>query len=306
MKKKLFIGCSSEELGKANIVKGLLDNDFDVVIWNDNMWDRSVFKLNSNFLHDLLKAPLKFDFGILIGTPDDKVESRGVELMQARDNIMFELGLFIGRLGIDKCAYLVEKKVKEMSDLNGIFFSKFDDSNLAEKVKEIKEFFLLSNSSKFNFFPSNTLAYGYFENFVKSLCFEYSKAGKFEVDGVEFNNCCFKIIIPNELDEDVNLQFEKLKRLQGVKNAQLDYLGRPRPFFVDAKSYENGSLEILDYPTTLTGINYAIKELLPDEYKNYGDEYKSILSRELDRFAETLENLISRNGFSDFVEIIRV
>lgn len=306
MKKRLFIGCSSEELGKAKIVKGLLEQEFEVVIWKDNMWDRSVFKLNSNFLHDLLKAPLKFDFGILIGTPDDKVESRGVELMQARDNILFELGLFIGRLGIDKCAYLVEKSVKEMSDLNGIFLSKFDDSNLAEKVKEIKAFFLQTTSSKFNFFPSNTLAYGYFENFVKSICSEYSKEGKFVVDGNEFKDCRFNIIIPNELDEDINLQFERLKREKGVKTAQLDYLGRPRPFFVDAKSYDNGTLEILDYPTTLTGINYAIRELLPEEYKSYGDEYKSILSRELDRFSETLENLIIRNGFKDFVEIIRV
>ena len=161
MKQRIFIGSSSEELGTANIVKGLLEHDFEVVIWNENMWDKSVFKLNNNFLHDLLKAPLKFDFGILIGTPDDKVESRGKELLQARDNIMFELGLFIGRLGIDKCAYLVEKSVKDMSDLNGIFLSKFDSTNLAEKVVEIKEFFLLSSSNKFNFFPSNTLAYGY-------------------------------------------------------------------------------------------------------------------------------------------------
>jgi len=306
MKQRIFIGSSSEELGTANIVKGLLEHDFEVVIWNENMWDKSVFKLNNNFLHDLLKAPLKFDFGILIGTPDDKVESRGKELLQARDNIMFELGLFIGRLGIDKCAYLVEKSVKDMSDLNGIFLSKFDSTNLAEKVVEIKEFFLLSSSNKFNFFPSNTLAYGYFENFVKSLCSEYLKVGKFVVDGSEFENCRINVIIPNHLDEDVNLQFEKLKREQVVKTAQLDYHGRPRPFFVDAKSFADGRLEILDYPTTLTGINYAIKELLPDEYKSYGDEYKFILSRELDRFAETLENLIIRNGFKDFVEIIRV
>lgn len=306
MKKRVFIGCSTEELGTANIVKALLDNDFEVVIWNENMWEKSVFKLNNNFLQDLLKAPLKFDFGILIGTPDDKVEVREKELLQARDNIMFELGLFIGRLGIDKCAYLVEESVKEMSDLSGIFLSKFDNSNLVQKVSEIKEHFLRTNTSKFNFFPSNTLAYGYFENFVKSLCSEYVKAGKFTVEGKEFDSCKFKIIIPNDLDEDVNLQFEKLKREQGVKSAQLDYLGRPRPFFIDAKGFDNGSLEIMDYPTTLTGINYAIKELLPDEYATYGDEYKTILRRELDRFACTLENLIDRNGFKTFVEVTRI
>src|SRR5690554_8158172 len=98
MKKKVFIGSSSEEIETAKIVQKLLENDFEVVIWNENLWDKSVFKLNSNFLHDLLKAPLKFDFGILIGSPDDKVEVRGKEYLQARDNILFELGLFIGKI----------------------------------------------------------------------------------------------------------------------------------------------------------------------------------------------------------------
>ncbi|QYS86105.1 nucleotide-binding protein [Flavobacterium oreochromis] len=105
MKKKLFIGSSSEEIETAKTVQKLLENDFDVVIWNENLWDKSVFKLNNNFLHDLLKAPLKFDFGILIGSPDDKVEVRGKEYLQARDNILFELGLFIGRLGLKRCSF---------------------------------------------------------------------------------------------------------------------------------------------------------------------------------------------------------
>lgn len=306
MKKRIFIGCSTEELKTAKIVKAILDNDFDVVIWNENLWEKSVFKLNSNFLHDLLKAPLKFDFGILIGTPDDKVVSRGEELMQARDNIMFELGLFIGRLGIDKCAYLVSKDVKEMSDLSGIFLSKFDSSDLSQRVIEIKDHFLQTNSDKFNFFPSNTLAYGYFENFVKSLCTQYYKEGRFEVHGIDYIDCTFNIMIPSVLDEDINLQFEKFKKGQEVKSAEINYLGRPRPFIVDAKQLQNGKLEIIDFPTTLTGINFAIRELLQEEYKSFGEEYQTILKRELNRFADTLENLILRSGFNEFANVIRL
>lgn len=306
MKQRVFIGCSSEELGTAEIVKGLLETDFDVVIWNEKMWDKSVFKLNNNFLNDLLKAPYKFDFGILIGTPDDKVETRGEEKLQARDNILFELGLFIGRLGIDKVAFLVDKSVKEMSDLSGIFLAKYDKTNLAEKVQDIKQMFKNANSNKFNFFPSNTLAYGYFENFVKQICTQYKADGKFTVAGSEFSDCKFQIIIPNELSEDLNLQFESLKRQKGVKDAVLTYNGRPRSFIVDAKEYDNGKLEILDYPTTLTGINFSIRELLPEEYEQYGDEYQTILRRELNRFSDTLSKLIVKNGFQDFAEVIRV
>lgn len=72
-KKKLFIESSSEELKIAEIVKNYLNDDFDTTIWNENIWDTSVFKLNQNFLSDLLNASLQFDFGILIGTADDKV-----------------------------------------------------------------------------------------------------------------------------------------------------------------------------------------------------------------------------------------
>lgn len=306
MKKRIFIGCSTEELKTTELVKAILDIYFDVVIWNENLWEKSVFKLNSNFLHDLLKAPLKFDFGILIGTPDDKVISRGEELMQARDNIMFELGLFIGRLGIDKCAYLVSKDVKEMSDLSGIFLSKFDSSDLSQRVIEIKDHFLQTKSDKFNFFPSNTLAYGYFENFVKSLCSQYYKEGRFEVHGIDYNKCAFNIIIPSVLDEDLNLQFEKYKKGKEVKSAEINYTGRPRPFMVDAKQLQNGKLEIIDFPSTLTGINFAIRELLQEEYKAFGEEYQTILKRELNRFVDTLENLILRSGFNEFAKVIRL
>ena len=56
IKKKLFIGSSSEELKLAEQVKLLLDSDFEVTIWNDNVWDTAIFKINQNFLADLLKA----------------------------------------------------------------------------------------------------------------------------------------------------------------------------------------------------------------------------------------------------------
>ncbi|MEI9912250.1 MAG: TIR domain-containing protein [Bacteroidota bacterium] len=65
IKKKLFIGSSTEELKLAESAKSILDKDFDVSIWNESLWDSSVFKINQNFLSDLLKASLQFDFGIL-------------------------------------------------------------------------------------------------------------------------------------------------------------------------------------------------------------------------------------------------
>ena len=305
MKKRIFIGSSSEELETAKIVQKLLENDFDVVIWNENLWDKSVFKLNSNFLHDLLKAPLKFDFGILIGSPDDKVEVRGKEYLQARDNILFELGLFIGRLGIQRCSFLVHEDVKELSDLSGIFISKFNYKNLNDKVDEIKRAFLMVEPDTFNFFPSNTLAFGYFENFIKAICSKIVRDGNLEIDGVRYSNCNFEIIIPSKIDDDINLQFDGIKNKIGVKETVINCSGRDRKFQVNIEKLNSGQIKILDFPTTLTGINYAIKELLPEEFKKNGDEYKNILNRELDKFVHTLENLIQRNSFETFVKVIR-
>lgn len=305
MKKRIFIGSSSEELETAKIVQKLLENDFDVVIWNENLWDKSVFKLNNNFLHDLLKAPLKFDFGILIGSPDDKVEVRGKEYLQARDNILFELGLFIGRLGIQRCSFLVHEDVKELSDLSGIFISKFNYKNLNDKVDEIKRAFLMVEPDTFNFFPSNTLAFGYFENFIKAICSKIVRDGNLEIDGVKYSNCNFEIIIPSKIDDDINLQFDGIKNKIGVKETVINCSGRDRKFQVNIEKLNSGQIKILDFPTTLTGINYAIKELLPDEYKKNGDEYKNILNREIDKFVHTLENLIIRNSFENFVKVIR-
>jgi hypothetical protein len=305
MKKRIFIGSSSEELSTAKIVKSVLEKDFEVVIWDEKLWEKSVFKLNNNFLHDLLKAPLKFDYGILLGTPDDKVNVRGNDFLQARDNILFELGLFVGRLGIDKCAFLVDESVKDISDLGGIYLSKFNSKNLIEKVEGIKQQFINSSVDKFNFFPSNTLAYGYFENFVKSICYQFINEGKFNVDGKDYKKCKFEIIIPMNLSEDINLQNQKIKNKIGVKQIQIDYFGRPRPFFVNSKSLDSDELLILDFPTTLTGINYSIKELLPEEYKKFGIEYETILNRELERFEFTLKSLIKKNDFENFISIVR-
>ena len=39
------------------------------------------------------------DFGVLVFTPDDKIESRSETQSGPRDNVIFELGLLIGSLG---------------------------------------------------------------------------------------------------------------------------------------------------------------------------------------------------------------
>ncbi len=307
IKKKLFIGSSKEELGLAQAAKSILEKDFDVTIWNEKVWDTSVFKINQNFLSDLLKASLQFDFGILLGTNDDKVIFRGNEVMQPRDNVLFELGLFTGRLGTSKCAFLIEKDVKLLSDFNGLSLAYFDKSKIetfTSAVNDIRSLFLTSSDDEINFFPSATLASVYFENLIVPICRFIIENNGFTSKETHYKNCIINIIIPNQINEDVNLQFEKLKSSISTEIVSFKYAGRPRHISIDTQ-IKNETLEFVDFPTIITGINHAISNLLPKDFNMLSPDYNSILERELIRFISTLKKLSIRNGFDEIVKVKR-
>lgn len=309
MKKRLFIGSSSEELELAKSAKDILEAHFDVTIWNDNVWDTSVFKINQNFLADLLKASLQFDFGILLGTNDDKVIYRGVEVLQPRDNVLFELGLFTGRLGTTKCAFLIDKEIKLLTDFNGLSLARFEKGNttsFVNAVNQVRDLFLANSDDEINFFPSATLASVYFENFIVPICKSVIQNKGFTTKGQEhFSKCRINIIIPENISTDVNIQFEKLKMKFSTDNESFKYAGRPRNISIDTQ-VKDGTLEFIDFPTIIAGINHAIANLLPNDFNRFSTDYHKILDRELRRFISTLEKLLTRNDFNEFVAIKRV
>lgn len=307
IKKRLFIGSSSEELTLAELIKSLLESDFDVTIWNDNVWDKAVFKINHNFLADLLKASLQFDFGILLGTSDDKVMFRGKEMMQPRDNVLFELGLFTGRLGSSKCAFLIEKEVKLPSDFNGLSLARFDKTDMSSVVKavhSIRDLFKASSDEEINFFPSATLAAVYYENLIVPICSYIIDNSGFPKGETHYKKCKINVIVPDKINQDVNRQFEKLKGLFSTENISFKYAGRPRQISVDTQA-KNDTLEFIDFPTIIAGINYAISNLLPNEFNKQNPDYNSILDRELRRFITTLKLLLIKGGFDEMVAVKR-
>jgi len=90
----VFIGSSSEGKEVANAVQLILDKD---KVCEPIVWD-VVFAPGSVTLEALVSQISKFDFAILIFTPDDLIKSRGTRAQVPRDNVLIELGLFIGRL----------------------------------------------------------------------------------------------------------------------------------------------------------------------------------------------------------------
>jgi hypothetical protein len=276
-----------------------------VTIWNDNLWDSAVFRINQNFLSDLMKASLQFDFGILLGTADDKVQYRDKEVMQPRDNVLFELGLFIGRLGTSKCAFVIDKAVKIPSDFQGITlarFSKNEPSSFETAIEQVKSVFKASSETDVNFFPSATLAAVYFENLVTPICKYLIENGGFSLDGKTYSKCKVNVIVPGRINSDVNVQFEKMKGSMFTKNVSFRYAGRPRNISIDTQLSED-MLDFVDFPTIITGINHAISNLLPNDFSKLSPDYDAILDRELSRFITTLKLLLVKNGFDDMVTV---
>lgn len=117
-KVRVFIISTTEALPIARAIENAFEYDpFHVTVWTDGVFRASWYPIES--LEQQLDSS---DFAIAIASPDDLVESRGKSSATARDNVVFELGLFIGRLG-RKRSFLLEprgEEVKLPSDLTGI------------------------------------------------------------------------------------------------------------------------------------------------------------------------------------------
>src|ERR1043166_2220797 len=116
-KPSLFIGSSTEGLEFARAARSLLAQDAETTIWNEGF-----FGLGSTFIETLINSLGRFDFALLVLTPDDLIASRRDETLGPRDNVIFELGLFMGRLGRSRTFILHQSdaRVKIPSDLAGV------------------------------------------------------------------------------------------------------------------------------------------------------------------------------------------
>lgn len=123
---RVFVASSREALHVAEAVNIRLEHDTKVKLW-DNAFD-----LSSLTLPALLSRTQETDFAVFVFHKDDKVIIRGSEFSSVRDNVLFELGLFIGALGIERCFVLFPKSVEGEfrlpTDLAGLTVAAYDDS----------------------------------------------------------------------------------------------------------------------------------------------------------------------------------
>jgi hypothetical protein len=132
-KPSIFVGSSTEGIEVARSIGFQLQDAGEVTIWNEG-----VFRPSEGSLESLVNSLDRFDFAVFIFTPDDQVTGRDTALAP-RDNVMFELGLFLGRLGKSRTFVIRSSQpIKIASDLLGITVLKYDadrtDRNLRAAV----------------------------------------------------------------------------------------------------------------------------------------------------------------------------
>lgn len=118
MKPSIFVGSSVESLDTAYAIQENLEHDAEITVWPQGIFDLSKYTLDA--LVDQLDES---DFGAFVFAPDDVSKIRGNEFTTARDNVVFELGLFVGRIGKERSFIILPRGFEDLhlpTDLLGI------------------------------------------------------------------------------------------------------------------------------------------------------------------------------------------
>lgn len=112
-----FVGSSSESVKIAQIVQSSLQGPTEAMLWNTG-----VFNPSGITIEVLTSHAAHADFAVMVMGPDDKVVSRCKEQNAPRDNVIFELGLFMGALGRQR-TFMIHQRgldLKIPTDLLGV------------------------------------------------------------------------------------------------------------------------------------------------------------------------------------------
>jgi hypothetical protein len=134
MKPKILVYSAKEDTGIAEAVQDNLQDCADVIVWNQDAFPLS----EPTTVEGLTKHARTSDFGIFVLTPHDLVKIRGEEFAAPRDNLLFELGVFVGRLEKVRNILVLPHRQKHdpipriPTDLEGWMLCKYDpnQSNL--------------------------------------------------------------------------------------------------------------------------------------------------------------------------------
>lgn len=140
-KVKIFIVHGHDNEMKETVARFIEKLDFDAIILHEqaNKGQTVIEKLESN-TQDV-------PFAIILYSPDDEMKDGK---KRARQNVVFEHGLLIGKLTRAKVVaiYKSDNDIETLSDLSGVIYIKYESGWKTEVAKEIKAAGLTFNTNK--------------------------------------------------------------------------------------------------------------------------------------------------------------
>ena len=127
MTPRIFIGSSVEGKAIADAIQQNLNRDAFCTVWT-----QGIFGLGQTTIESLLGAVSNNDFGVFVLSPDDVVNIRKDSFTATRDNVLFELALFIGRYGRDRAFMVKPMNVKDFhipTDLLAVTPAEYEPSH---------------------------------------------------------------------------------------------------------------------------------------------------------------------------------
>ncbi len=180
---KIFIGSSSEGSDVATRISVQLQssgNNIRPTVWKDG----GVFEPSKTFLNQMVCRLDSYDFSIFVFSPDDEIKIRGEETLAVRDNVLFELGLFIGQMGVERTFIVTPEdfNIHIPTDLLGVTMLTYDAvwvsedetcspvSNVCYRILEVIK--RMGSISEYN------KRYQYSYSHAAAVCYRYSQEYK--------------------------------------------------------------------------------------------------------------------------------
>jgi hypothetical protein len=126
-KSKIFIASSGRTLLLAEKLRDELRTEFcEATLWSDVGKSQTSLTI----IEMLEKASKTYDFAVIILARDDIIVKEAGDTLKARDNCVFEAGLFMAALGRERCFLVNSVEQKDLpSDLGGIISIPFQETN---------------------------------------------------------------------------------------------------------------------------------------------------------------------------------
>lgn len=302
-KPQIFIGSSGESLPVVEQLKAKLVADFECVSWNENFFD-----VNKSTYDNLIQKSICFDYAIFVGGKDDKVfrMSKRTEKTGVRDNVYLELGLYSGVLSHMRNYFVVHKDCAVASDYFGITVFQYDDTN--DSVEEcckklIKCIKAEENNSRITLLPANTLAFGYYENFLKPASQLLYEMDIIEVDQVAYDVRKFakqlKVVFPNDVSVSWDSWAAMYYRESELCEILLKGSVKNISVYLDKKALcDRNEVIVVDVPQTLRSSFQCVDLFVNDGTFNDTQIQRKVKEKEVRNFAKTLRKLVLKDAYS--------